>query len=361
MSDRKPMYQPWNEEEFLADVSVRTLTPVQRWIYRTLLQAAFFCSTRPFLPDDDSQLWVLAGCEKCRQWDKHKTAIRPLFTRRTENGIEVLAQKRVEADWNRLQEKREILATRGRAGGLAKAKHAPSDSLAREVKEKVSEGKASEEKKIPHGQDELMSLKTKIIDASREILHVRISPGDSTWPEISALGRAYDQDRILEAFRDWATSRRGEAVAYPLTAFVRVADGILAGVITVASNPDADQLIQDIVFASQGEITFDDKQTAALVRLMNGEQHYNADEIMAAFRTFYGQIQNDPFLIKHGARKFVETAHQLMDLARRNKLTLAQQEKMRERQKLEMRAEAEQEMQSPPPGEFDEVEDTLPE
>jgi hypothetical protein len=43
-------------------------------------------------------------------------------------------------------------------------------------------------------------------------------------------------------------------------AFVCIADGILAGVIAVSSNPDAEKLIQELVFISQGEVTLDEKR-----------------------------------------------------------------------------------------------------
>ena len=59
----KPDYQPWNEEEFQADVFVRGMNWMQKHFYRALLQAAFFHSTRPYLPADDEVLWVLAGAE----------------------------------------------------------------------------------------------------------------------------------------------------------------------------------------------------------------------------------------------------------------------------------------------------------
>src|SRR5579863_7039208 len=46
-ANSKPMYQPWNEEEFQADVFVRGMTWLQRHLYRALLQASFFHGTRP--------------------------------------------------------------------------------------------------------------------------------------------------------------------------------------------------------------------------------------------------------------------------------------------------------------------------
>jgi len=57
---KKPSYMPWNEDAFWGDMGVRAMTALQCWIYRTLLQTSFFCATRPYLPNNNNQLWVLA-------------------------------------------------------------------------------------------------------------------------------------------------------------------------------------------------------------------------------------------------------------------------------------------------------------
>jgi len=155
---RKPLYQPWNEEAFRADLHVGAMTPTQRWMYRTLLQAAFFHSTRPYLPDDDAQLWLLAGCESPKQWERNKDVVRLMFIPVEVAGARLLSQKRLLSDWNRIEEKREALAEAGRKGGKANAKLEPSKCLpdakgdeANTNQEKLREVKRREEKKNqPH-------------------------------------------------------------------------------------------------------------------------------------------------------------------------------------------------------------------
>lgn len=117
----KPLYQPWREEAFLADEYVRALTPIQRWMYRTLLQSAFICSTRPYLPDDDSRLWALAGCESKEQWNDHKEPIRAIFTPDVIDGVAVLRQKRVLEDWQRMQRARNARHESASIAGKASA------------------------------------------------------------------------------------------------------------------------------------------------------------------------------------------------------------------------------------------------
>jgi hypothetical protein len=110
------MYQPWRNEAFLADEYVQAMTPVQRWMYRTILQASFTCSERPYLPDDDARLWVLAGCESPRQWEDNKDVIRARFSSETVEGKPRLGQKKVLEDWVRIQDG---LANRNRAASIA--------------------------------------------------------------------------------------------------------------------------------------------------------------------------------------------------------------------------------------------------
>jgi hypothetical protein len=117
----KALYQPWREEAFRADEYVQALTPVEKWMLRALLQAAFVCSQRPYLPDDDGRLWILAGCESREQWDQHKAAVRSMFTPVERNGERLLSQKKLIEDWDRIHEAHTARVEAGRKGGRAKA------------------------------------------------------------------------------------------------------------------------------------------------------------------------------------------------------------------------------------------------
>ena len=122
-SNSKPLYQPWNEEEFQADVFVRGMTWLQRHLYRSLLQAMFFHTTRPYLPNDDDVLWVLAGAETPEMWEENKTKILKRFTVCSESP-HLLENKRVTADWDRLTDARSKMAELGqRSAVVRKALH----------------------------------------------------------------------------------------------------------------------------------------------------------------------------------------------------------------------------------------------
>jgi hypothetical protein len=117
----KALYQPWSEEVFQADMYVRYMTPVQRWMYRTLCQAAFACSERPYLPDNDAMLWMLAGCESAEQWAQNGAPVRAMFVPIEKEGIKLLSRKRLTEDWTRIQDALAAQREVSRLGGLASA------------------------------------------------------------------------------------------------------------------------------------------------------------------------------------------------------------------------------------------------
>lgn len=149
---KKPLYQPWNEEEFLADIDVRCMNDVQRWMYRTLLQAAFFTRERPYLPADDLRLQLLAGCSNKKLWDRNKTTVLKMFNSITIDGVEVLANKRVCADWQHLMEYRQQMSDLGtRSAQVRRTLHARSPAAAQE---KLRKGKLSKQKGRDVGNEE---------------------------------------------------------------------------------------------------------------------------------------------------------------------------------------------------------------
>ena len=149
---KKPLYQPWNEEAFLSDERVQAMTPIQRWMYRTLLQKAFFGSERPYLPNDEKRLWMLAGCESRAQWEENRDMVLEAFMPLRINGIDVLSQKRLVADWERIEEARETQAEKGRTSAKQRLAQAQPQSTTVEPQlnngsTTVGEVKRSEEKR----------------------------------------------------------------------------------------------------------------------------------------------------------------------------------------------------------------------
>jgi hypothetical protein len=121
LDNTKMLFQPWSEEAFQSDMFVRYMTPLQRWMYRTLCQAAFNCSERPYLPDDDAMLWMLAGCATQAQWTENSAPVRAMFTPIEKGGQRLLSRKRLVEDWIRCQSRLSQKIEQRRAAGLKSA------------------------------------------------------------------------------------------------------------------------------------------------------------------------------------------------------------------------------------------------
>ena len=118
-----PWFQQWYESELQRDLVFQGMTWIQKLFYRCLCQRMFVCETQPYAPDDDNLLWVLSGAENKQMWLDNKDAILVKFERIEIDGKVLLKHKRVEEDWNDVQERREsIRKIRSIAGKRGNAK-----------------------------------------------------------------------------------------------------------------------------------------------------------------------------------------------------------------------------------------------
>lgn len=115
-------YVCWHENEFMADRHVVRMTPHQRLMYRSLCQAAMFCSTRPHLPDDDDQLFILADADSLEHWKQNRDAVLVKFYPEEIDGKPMLAHKRLLADWDQILEGVNQKRAAASRGGQARAK-----------------------------------------------------------------------------------------------------------------------------------------------------------------------------------------------------------------------------------------------
>jgi uncharacterized protein YdaU (DUF1376 family) len=101
----QPPYQFWHEPDFWSDECVsRGMTSTQRHFYRALLQAAYYSSTRPYLPNNDDELWILADTETKQNWLDNKAPILVKFQEIEVKGVKLLSHKRLLRDWIKLLE-----------------------------------------------------------------------------------------------------------------------------------------------------------------------------------------------------------------------------------------------------------------
>lgn len=320
LNSHKPLYQPWNEEEFQSDQDVRKMDHLEKWMYRSLLQAAFFGPTRPYLPDDNEELWSLAGCESLKQWGKHKAKVLKKFEKFVQDGQRLLKQKRLEMDWKRERERRQTLANIGSKGGKAtqeKLKATAQATLERGLSTELDRtGPNRTGPNLTEQDDSPMSLKTRITDTARLILHARLRPDDNQWPEVTSLARVHGPDAVLEAFESWAESKRGEDVTYPLSKFVEKADGIIGGEIQLKTDDRLKPLIDRLAIVSDGTVSFTQKQSLEIGKLL---VENSPEEIETAFREFFRQIEGDQYKLKNSGKDFSEKAGQFLAVLKHRK------------------------------------------
>ena len=331
---KKPLYQPWSEEEFQAAVCVRAMTNLQRWMYRSLLQAAFFHSTRPYLPTDDSTLWVLAGCKNLTQWTANKKEILDCFTFVEIDGRVLLEQKRLTTDWNRIIAAREKMAEMGRISAAVKrgfngsSTHVEPTSNGssthvqqREVKGsevKVRESNSNTVRKTD-GEDTMgtpQTLKSKLIAICEEN---NIFPDQKLAPEsaskLKTLERMGRTEDVVCSFRGWLSVHFHSKM--PISDFVRQLKPFEVGPITedrkVVGQEVLMSVIDKMVDISKGEVTFGLGHQDLIAKML---QSYQPQEVVNAFMEFWGNIEEKN--ISFAAKNFAESGDQIIRKHRRD-------------------------------------------
>jgi uncharacterized protein YdaU (DUF1376 family) len=98
----KPHFMGWYENDFQAELGVRRMKPIERHFYRALLIQSFFCAERPYLPNDDDQLWVLADADSKEHWKEHRDVVMGMFKK---YGATRWGHPRVLRDWKATEDK----------------------------------------------------------------------------------------------------------------------------------------------------------------------------------------------------------------------------------------------------------------
>lgn len=301
------------------------MTPIQRWMYRTLLQKAFFYSTRPDLPTDENILWLLSGCENREQWEANKEPVLNMFSIDEREGEEVYWQKRLRQDWSRIAAKRESLSDRGKLGASTRWSS-------------QSEPARVQQKGLPY-------LKL-IPESCRKILGVR--PEKEEWykKDLKELAETYGGTEVVTAFEEWAKSLTSTP-KYPIRDFIKVADGYLQNKV-IPENPELESLC--VTLYAIGGQTFTGKYRQMLNALTI---EFSIPEITKAYETFI--TGKDEYDMKFAVRDFCEGAAKTIILSARKKAE-TQQHQEQELEKLTEAARQETELEL---ANLEETEETL--
>lgn len=285
----KPAYQMWNEDEFSGDLLVSVMTPIQRWMYRTLLQKAFFHKTRPDLPTDDDTLWMLAGCESKSQWDANKNTVLGMFQLGERDGGEVFWQKRLRQDWDRITSKRESMSNAGKRG---------------------AETRWAETEFVPANTGKGLPYRRLIPEACRKILGVRVEKEDWYKKDLKELAETYGGTEVVTAFEEWAKSLNSTP-KYPVRDFIKVADGFLQNKVK-PEDPTLDALCVSLYHI--GDQTFTGKYRQILNSLLN---EFSFSDVEKAYKAFV--VGKNEFEMKFAPRDFCEGGAKTIVLAARKK------------------------------------------
>lgn len=163
MADKKPIYQPWNEDEFQSGMRTRRLNYIQKWMYRSLLQSAFYHPTRPFLPLDDETLWVLAGARDLEHWIENKASVLKCFQYHPTDPS-LIRHDRVCHDWQRLVDYRKKMSDMGKLSGEARRTFNPSST---DDEPEVNSGSAHDEQ--TKRNDTILNLNDKRVGEEKKL------------------------------------------------------------------------------------------------------------------------------------------------------------------------------------------------
>ena len=325
----------------MADRRVRRMSPTAVKTYMMLLHEAYLCSTRPYLPDDENELFLMAFCESQEEWDSVKDVVLGMFEKKVIDGVKVLANKRLERDWAHLQEIRGVRSEAGKKGGLAKAsksqakakyakQNVASKEVSKEVREEKEENTADPLSFENNRQDEETMKAEKQIDIlTEQFFGKRAFLRGRNGEDLKRLILVHKGSAVERAYGEWCQANQDNPdIRDPLAVFLEEADDILGGetpLRAAAKSPEVSNLVRELSYLSKGQISFMDKHK---IRLSEVLAEFTAAEITAAFSAWFEeQDLSDPKNVSYLPHQFVQKADQLC-------YTLRKQREEQERSKI---------------------------
>lgn len=117
-SEYKPPYMPFYVRAFYGDFRVRTMTPRQRAMYRSLLDYGWTALRPCYIPNDQGQLWLMADADSLEQWERDKGPVLRMFTL-TDDG-EFYCKSRQLEEYAKITEQHRACSEAGKRSGQAR-------------------------------------------------------------------------------------------------------------------------------------------------------------------------------------------------------------------------------------------------
>lgn len=198
-----------------------------------------------------------------------------------------------------------------------------------------------------HGHGDEMKAKKEIPHICKHKLGIGAETYANVWEQVAYLEREHGSSAVIRAFEDWCEGKRLDVTSKPVSKFLEQADGILSGVLTsggasvVLASPEVVGLVDDLVELSDGSVRFNTQQQQQVAILA---KEYSPEEVVSSFRTFFADLKDD-FELKMAAKNFVETAGQMIRMARRKKVKQDQITTNLAAQEVEKRREVDAELE----------------
>lgn len=158
----------------------------------------------------------------------------------------------------------------------------------------------------------------------------------TTWSAVRMLVKVHGSAAVVRTFQEWARTQVGKPIKFPVSDFVRIAPGLLAGTRLGCDNR-LQTLLNGLTAAGESNVLFDAKRQEQLQRLL--EEGYEAAEILAVFREYYAKIDSD-YDLRFAAKTFCESSRALVEARRRVLRQQAEMEAMGRRIEAEIEREA---------------------
>jgi hypothetical protein len=247
---------------------------------------------------------------------ENRDVILKMFTARPDN---LLENKRVSRDWDRIMEVRERMSKMGRKSAeVQRTFNTRSTNVERgqfgEVSEvsEVSEEKLSEvnaEEKISLPEEVYMaSIRRRLQMESLKILNIKdqIQMGGQDDITLKDLASVYGGDNVVQAFIDWAqVVKDNPGIRYPISAFLRIAPQILKEEVLIKPSQELQDLLDKFGEVAGNNIILNSAQRVALNDLL---KKFTPELILFSFMEFYGQLTE--YTIKFAAKDWTEGCEQ---------------------------------------------------
>lgn len=188
------------------------------------------------------------------------------------------------------------------------------------------------------GQGEVtMRAKKHIPITCLRVLGCKAETWDSTWDEVKQYEEAFGGTEVCYSFDEWAETVKGEIREKPVTAWLKIAAGLLSGTISLAADTAVDDLVIQLAIASGGRVSFDNKQKSLLSK---GLKKRKDIDIVSGFKEYISDMDDGGF--KFAGQKFAETVDQHAAVAEAKRESRVLEQAAADRAREVMVAEAEE-------------------